>query len=605
MSKQKIETFAIVMRKYFNMRDILRTYAFLKPFLQKYRTAYLVLLLLLVVDLCLTIAFAWFFGAIIEAAVHGDFDRLKSLVLLGIFLVLSGMASGYFHIYFETVATNGVKKDLKNHLFNHMLRLPVNTASNQRSGELISHFNNDIHSIDGMIGSNLLDLIRLPMIYVTIFIYLFHLNASLSLLSLVIAPVAALGGVIFGLLLRRNSRLIFDLMANINSLLNETFQGFLVIRSFTMETLLFKKYVRQNRELYHLELENAKLQGGFYTGGKLVGSATFFVSLTLGAYFVSEGMMTIGVLLTFVNLVNHLVYPLTGLASQWAGFQRSVVASERILKVLEQPADSADLPSFVHTQTHLRPIEFRNVTFRYDENKRLFDHFNLQIPAGKVVALVGPSGAGKTTLFNLLQSLYKPQSGEIFVGRVSTKNLTLSELRSAIAHVPQETFLFGGTIRENLMVARPNITWDEMIQAAVSANIHDFIVSLPNGYDTEIGERGIKLSGGQKQRVVIARAILKDAPILLMDEATSALDNETEYHVKKALEQLMKGRTTLVIAHRLSTIQNADEIIVLDDGNIVQTGTHEALIRQDGLYRKLHETSFRQDETGSLSLVSR
>lgn len=605
MIAEKRQRVKSVLKQYFKMSDIQKTFTFLRPFISQHRKAYVILLFLLVIDLFLTIAFAWFFGHVTDAAIQSDFNQLKSFVILGIFLILLSISSALCNIYFETVATNGVKRDLKNHLFNHILRLPVGRLSDHHSGKLLSHFTNDIHSIDGVIGSNLIDFIRLPLVYVTIFIYLYHINGTLSLISLFIAPIATLAAVIFGLLLRRNSRLILSLMGNISSLLNETFHGFSVIRSFTMEKLLFKKYAKENQELYRLELENAKLQGWFYSGGQLASSVTFFVTLCLGAYFVSKDTMTVGSLLIFIQLINHLIYPLTGLASQWAGFQRSVVAVERILSVLEQPADSKELPSYVPSKTFLKSITIENMSFSYDENNRLFTDFNLQIPAGKVVALVGPSGAGKSTLLNLLQSFYQPQSGRILIDGVPTEELTLSELRSTIAHVPQETFLFAGTVRENLLMARPDITEIEIFQAAKAADIHDFVLALPNGYDTEIGEKGTKLSGGQKQRVAIARAILKDAPILLLDEATSALDSETEAHVKKACDQLMTNRTTLVIAHRLSTIQNADVIIVMNNGEIEQMGNHEELINREGLYRKLHNTSFTQERTGSLSLVSR
>ena len=225
----------------------------------------------------------------------------------------------------------------------------------------------------------------------------------------------------------------------------------------------------------------------------------------------------------------------------------------------------------------------------------MFDQFDLHIPAGKVIAFVGPSGAGKSTLFNLLQGFYQPQTGTIRINGMPIEELSFADLRSAIAHVPQETFLFGGTFRENLVMARPSVQEEEMIEACRSAYIHDFIQSMPDGYDTQIGERGVKLSGGQKQRLAIARAILKDAPILLLDEATSALDGETEYLVKRALDELMKNKTTLVIAHRLSTIQTADLIIVIDNGKIVQKGKHEDLILQKGLYQKLNGSVFIAD----------
>nr|WP_318505153.1 ABC transporter ATP-binding protein [Bacillus sp. T3] len=435
-------------------------------------------------------------------------------------------------------------------------------------------------------------MIRLPVIFIAVFIYLLQINWLLCLISILVAPVAVLGGVFFGVKLKKNGRMIHELVANINSLLAESFQGLQVIRSFTLEKSTFQHFTTKNKQYYKLELDNSKLQGWYYSGGYLINSVAFMINLCLGAYFVSKGNMTVGSLLTFTNLAGHLVYPMTGIAGQWAGFQRSVTALERLINLLERPTATKDLPCFTSTISNIKSIEFQAVNFSYDENKEVFADFNFRIPAGKIIAFVGPSGAGKTTLFNLLQGFYKPQSGKIVINGRCTAELSLEALRSAIAFVPQETFLFGGTIRANLLLARPDINEDELITAAIHANIHDFIMSLPDGYDTEIGERGILLSGGQKQRIAIARAILKDAPILLLDEATSALDSETEYKVKEALDRVMRNRTTLVIAHRLSTIQHADLIIVLDEGKIVQQGTHEQLMIVPGLYRNLHDKNF-------------
>ncbi|ENQ3106274.1 ABC transporter ATP-binding protein [Bacillus cereus] len=590
MIGRKNQAILDTMKQYFTMGDMKKTFSLLRPYIMKHRTAYMALLFLLFIDIFLTLAFAWLFGNILDAAIKSDFQRIKWLVPIACILTFISITSGFFDTYFESVATNGVKRDLKKQLFKHVLLLPSKDISNLRSGELLSHFTNDIHNINGVIGRSLIDLIRLPLIYVTVFIYLIYLNWKLSLLSVLVAPIAAISGLVFGLLLRRNSRLIHSLLGNINNLLNETFLGFSVIRSFTMETFLYKKFTKKNQQLYSLELENTKLGGWFNAGGQAVSSFTFLISLCLGAYFVSDGVMSVGSLLTFINLVDHLVYPLTGLASQWAGFQRSITAVERLLKILELPTESTTVATYSPAKPVVKSIEFQNITFSYNEKQKVLNHFNLQIHAGKVTAIVGLSGAGKTTLFNLLQGFYKPQSGCILIDDMAIESLSPSELRSSIAHVPQETFLFGGTIRENLLLARPgtSITEEEMIDAAKAANINEFILSLPNGYDTEIGERGIKLSGGQKQRIAIARALLKDAPILLLDEATSALDSQTEQQVQTALDRLMVNRTTLVIAHRLSTIQNADCIIVMDEGKIIQTGCHEELVEKDGLYRNLY-----------------
>ncbi|WHX41439.1 ABC transporter ATP-binding protein [Mesobacillus sp. AQ2] len=601
----KVKQLITIANQYFSMKDIRNTFSMLKPFFLRHWKAYSALLFLLLFDIFFTIAFAWFFGNITDAAIRSDFEELKRLIPIGIGLTVLNIISNFCDIYFETIASNGLKKDLKEHLFKHILSLPAGVASNLRSGDLLSYFTNDIHSIDGVTGSSLINLIRLPLTYIAVLIYLFQINWFLSMISILIAPIAIVAGAGFGLLLKRNGRKLHSLIAQINNTLSETFQGFQVIRSFTLEKKVFEKFTRENDDYFKLELENAKLQGWYYSGGYLISSVVFLTCLSLGAYFVYQKEMSIGSLLTFTNLVGYLVYPLTGLAGQWAGFQRSITAIERIIELVEKPVASLELPTNLPVKHSMKSIEFKNITFSYDENKMIFSNLSMQIPTGKMTALVGPSGAGKTTLFNLLQGFYQPQAGRILIDGISTEEMTLSELRSSIAHVPQETFLFAGTIRENLSLVREGILEEEMIEAAKQACIHDFIMGLPQGYDSEIGERGIKLSGGQKQRIAIARAILKDAPILLLDEATSALDSHTESEVKQALEHLMRGKTTIVIAHRLSTIQNADQIIVLDEGEVVQMGIHEELISENGLYRKLNSSVLKPKKSEHLYLISK
>ncbi|WP_152534740.1 ABC transporter ATP-binding protein [Bacillus cihuensis] len=436
----------------------------------------------------------------------------------------------------------------------------------------------------------------LPIIYIAVFIYLYQINPIICFASLIVAPLAIGFGVFFGLLLRRNNRRIYTLFGKINTILNESFSGLTVIRSYTLEKLTFNKLLKKNDELYRLEIANSKLRAWFFTAGELLCSFYFLFSLCLGAYFVFTGEMTVGSLLIYVNLVNYLVNPLTGLAAMWASFQRSATAVERLSTVLDLEPESYGLPSYNKAINTVSSIRFQNVTFGYEYNQIIFDRFQLEIPVEKVVALVGPSGAGKSTLFNLLQGFHKPSEGDVFINNRSTADYSLEELRSAVAYVPQETFLFTGTIRENLQIARPNVTEMEIIQACSQAFLHDYIMSLPEGYDTKIGERGIRLSGGQKQRLAIARAVLKNAPILLLDEATSALDSETELYVQKALQELMKNRTTIIIAHRLSTIQNADVIIAIENGKIVQMGSHEELLQNKGLYEKLYNIQYGREK---------
>ncbi|MBD8071115.1 ABC transporter ATP-binding protein [Bacillus sp. PS06] len=591
-------------KEYFTLKEFHKAYALLKPYVARHRKAYIGLLIFLLIEISLTLSFAWFMGKITDAAVLSDFNRLKWLVPLGILLTVTSILTTYFGNYFETTASSTIIRDLKIDLYNHILRLPAKKTSAHHSGELLSHFTNDIHNVGGLLGSSLINFIRLPLLSVAAFIYLLNISWQLSLLSIIVVPLAVGAGVYFGLLLRRNSRKAHKLMSEMNTLLNESFQGLNVIRSFTMEKYFHRKFIKQNQEMYSLQLHNTKLSGLFYSGSQAISSVAFLISLCLGAYYVSIQQITVGSLLSFMNLINHLIYPLTGIAGLWASLQHSITAIERLSKVLEYSTDSKELSSPLTPIPIKESIQFDQVTFGYEDNKNIFNKLNITLPARKMIALVGHSGAGKTTIFNLLLNLYKPNSGKILIDGISIEQYSLSELRSMIAHVPQESFLFDGTIRENLVLSRPSINEEEMFKAAIHAEIHDFILTLPKGYDTEVGERGVKLSGGQKQRIAIARALLKNAPLLLLDEATSSLDSETESYVKTAIDQLMKNRTTIVIAHRLSTIQNADIIIVLNKGKVVQTGCHDVLVKQNGLYKDLYHSSFQHNNQFPVKAVS-
>ncbi|WP_338789134.1 ABC transporter ATP-binding protein [Metabacillus sp. FJAT-53654] len=588
--------------KEFNLKGIQKTFQLLGPYILKSWKSYSGLIVILFVEIFLTIGFAWFFGTITDAAVQGQFNKLKSLIPIILSLITISLFVTYFNTYLQSYVTSKIKRDLKEHVLKQILLLPTEKRSKIRSGDLLTHFTNDINCIDGVIGSNLIYLIQLPLISMAVFFYMLQINWQLSVLSLLIIPIAIVVGGVFGILIRNNSRTIYNKIGDINSNLSETFQGLSVIRSFLLEGFFAKIFASQNHEFFHLEMKNAKLRGTFYVAGGAISSIAYIISLCLGAFFVSTGQITVGSLLTFVTLMQHLINPLTGLAGLWGSFQSSASAVERISKVLDVEPEVIDFPTYTKNSSQPKSIKFKNVTFSYDPETEILKQINLDIPTGKIVAFVGPSGAGKTTLFNLIQGLYQPQSGQVLLNGMLINELSPSTLRSSFSYVAQETFLFSGTIKDNLLLARPDITELEMINATIHANIHEFILTLPDQYDTEIGERGVRLSGGQKQRLSIARAILKDAPILLLDEATSALDSESEFQVKIALDRLMKNRTTLVIAHRLSTIQHADLIFVMDEGRIVQQGNHQELMSQDGLYRKLTQTQFLNNQSKNLHL---
>ncbi|WP_191565596.1 ABC transporter ATP-binding protein [Metabacillus idriensis] len=594
----------ITFKNMFLIEDIQRTYTLLGPYLLKYKKSYACLFLIMFAQISLTIGFAWFFGTITDAAVQNEAEKLKWLVPIGISLIGVSLAASYFYTYLESKTINTVKLELKELLLKHILLLPVKKTSSMRTGDLMTHFTNDVNCIEGVIGSNLLYLIQLPLTFTAVSIYMFMINWQLASIGFTVIPLAIVIGAVFGILLRNNSRKMFTQISDIISTLNEIFQGLSVIRSFLLEKEMSLKQNTQNQELFELEMKNTKLRGFFYIGGEAITSITYITGLCLGAYFVSKSMITVGSLLTFVTLMQHLISPLTGLAGIWGSFQSSASAVERLSSILNETTEVENLPEYVSAKSIKGSLQLKNVHFSYGQQKKAIENFTIDIPNGKTVAIVGPSGAGKSTLFHLIQGFYQPDSGMIMLDHNPAELLPPSVVRSSFAFVAQETFLFSGTIKDNLLLARQSISNSELVTAAKQANIHDFIMTLPNQYDTQVGERGVRLSGGQKQRLSIARAILKNAPILLLDEATSALDSESEQFVKDALAAI-KNKTTLIIAHRLSTIQHADLIVVMDEGKIVQMGRHEELITQDGLYRKLSHLQFKAKENlPSLQAIS-
>ncbi|MCO7124226.1 ABC transporter ATP-binding protein/permease [Sporolactobacillus shoreicorticis] len=561
------------------------------PLIKKHWKAYSGLTIIMLINLMLTLLIAAFFGRVMNAAVNSRLAELTQLIPWGSGLLLVSITANYCNSCLQSAAVYGIERDLKKMLYQHILYLRAQCLTSLRSGDLLSRFSNDINKIENMLGSRLVDLVRMPLIYITVFIYLLHINITLALVSWLVAPIAVTASSVFGFLIRRNSRMLNEVTGDNSQLINETLQGFFVIRSFVMEHLMLQRNTKQNDRIYHLQMKNAKLSGLYYVGGEIAGSLTLFVTLCLGAYFISNGSMSVGALVTFITLIGHMVYPLTGAAGNWVNFQRAAASAERIQEILDEPLEREQSrwqvqSPFVHMPIY--SLEFRDLTFGYDAGKPVLQHFNLKVPADKKTAIVGLSGAGKTTLFSLLLRLYEPQEGMILINGLPIQSFSLKQLRTLIAHVPQETFLFNGTVRENLLLGS-RASESEMICAARAATIDPFIRSLPEGYDTVIGERGMSLSGGQKQRIAIARALIKNAPLLLLDEATSALDNKTEAQVKVSLDRLMEKRTTLVIAHRLTTIQNADHIVVMEKGRIVQEGTHHYLMMESGLYRRLQQ----------------
>jgi ATP-binding cassette, subfamily B, bacterial len=636
-------------RRFLELGEMKRPIALLWRFIKPSKWLYIQLIVYMLGGIGMTVIFTWFLQQLTDAALSGNVGKITELLLQGILVVIINSMLTYLSSYIGTAAVQQVKRDMKNTIFGHMVRLEARYYNRHHSGEFVSRLTNDINNLDGAIGGNLVQMIRLPLMALASLLYMLTINWRLSVICLMLVPVAAVAGSMFGKLLRRNTRLIQEYLSRMQGFLHETFSASPIIRSFTLAGLMTRQYEKHNAHLMGLEMKQARIRGMFQVGSAAVGSATFFLSMGLGAYFVAERTMSVGNLVAFNNLMHQMVAPLSGLAGLWGGFQRSLSSAERIVHVLEekaepgfpeedeQPADSSStagsspLPATPTSRTaagsppfnsppaersdgmlweeepaaelvgedlsggpYPPEIVLRDVSFTYEDGAPVLEQLNLTVPAGKVVALVGHSGAGKSTLLSLLQGFYKPDQGELLLDGMPMGRIPLGTLRRSIAYVPQETFLFSGTIRENIGYGRLGASQEEIMQAAKAANALDFINRLPEGFDTQVGERGARLSGGQRQRIAIARAILKDAPVLLLDEATSALDTETEHLVQEALARLMHRRTTIVIAHRLSTIQNADLIAVMDHGKVVETGSHWDLLRRKGHYFKLYQMQFKE-----------
>lgn len=565
------------------------------PYVLPYWKVYTILFLFIFVNLFITFLMAWFLQHITDAAIHKDLALLKSLFILGFFILIFVSSMSFINSCVESLAINKVRRDLKAALFDKTLRLRPEKFMAYHSGELLSRLTNDINGAAGLIGNNLLNVIRLPLSFIAVFFYLASINWTLSLVTLSVAPLVLVSGLCFGLLTRNNSKLYQENLAKINSFLNDVTAGYSVIRTFSLERIMFSKYQAYIDEQLALELKEAKLSGGMGAGSSTAGLIAYFLNLGMGAYMVANGTLSVGSLLAFISLIGYLVYPFTGLAGSWISFQRSVAAFERVWEVLGSSPEVKHMPEPIRSPSPSLSVELRNVSFSYDGQTEVIQNVSLTIPSGKVIAIVGPSGAGKSTLLKLLLGLYRPSSGEILFNQQPLHHYPPSLSRSFMAYVPQESYLFAGTIRQNLLHGYPDSSEMELIKAAKEANIHDFIQSLPEKYESPIGERGVRLSGGQKQRISIARAILKNAPLLLLDEATSSLDNENELAVQESLDKLMKNRTTIVIAHRLSTIQHADWIVVMDKGKVVAQGKHPMLLSQDNPYSRMYRLQFRDN----------
>ncbi|MBQ1483397.1 MAG: ABC transporter ATP-binding protein [Erysipelotrichaceae bacterium] len=538
---------------------------------------------------------------IIDEAILGkDLTLLVQLILLAIVTLAVSNAVGVLESYINSWVSQRIVYDMKNEMFSHLQRMPHSFFTSEKQGDIITRMNSDISGVATVISSILTNIISNVCTVITTIVALFRIDAKLSLIGILVIPLLVLPTKSAG---KNRWQLLSESRAKtdeLNDVINESLSvsGSLLIKLFTQEDTIDKKFDDINKEVIALSVKESRAGSWFRVVMGIFTNLGPLLIYLAGGYLIiamNDTAITVGTITATVNMINRLYRPVESLLNVSVDLTRSMALFTRIFSYLDmEPAVKNGKVTIKPDLSQRSDIEYKDVEFYYSQDVPLIKDLSFSVPSGKMYAIVGPSGSGKSTVVNLLPRLYDVISGSVKINGFDVRDFDLKYLRSNIGMVTQEAYMFNGTIKENLLFAKADATMEEIENACKIANIHDFIVSQPDGYDTQVGNRGLKLSGGEKQRLSIARVILKDPKILILDEATSALDSISESSIQAALDVLMKGRTSIVIAHRLSTILQADSILVISGGKIVEQGDHEELIAMNGVYKQLYETQFRK-----------
>ena len=557
---------------------------------------------LLVLDMlaALTVALLGIVYPVITRNMLNDFipnEKYQLIVIFGSLLLLIyvlRMLLNFFIQYKGHIMGVRIQAQMRSDMFNHLETLPYRFYDDHETGKIMSRMTNDLMDISELAHHGPENILISSISIIAAFVYLSTIHIWLTLIIFACVPFL----LVVTFILRKRMRAAFlesrTSIAQINASLESSISGIRVTKAFNNADLETDKFEDGNHAFVKARTKAYKAMGQFHSANSFIVDVFNVIVLIAGGIFLYKGQIQMGDYTAFIVSVNLFISPVMTLINFMEQFQNGATGFERFLEIMDTPPEQ-DKEGAVDAGVLKGHITFKDVTYSYGDERDVLKNISLDIPVGKTFALVGPSGGGKTTICHLIPHFYNVEKGEILLDGQEIHDLTTASIRRNIGIVQQDIYLFNASMKDNILYGRPSATDEEVVEAAKRANIHDYIMTLPNGYDTQIGERGVKLSGGQKQRLSIARVFLKNPPILILDEATSALDNTTEILIQQSLDELCKGRTTLVVAHRLSTIKNADEIAVIAGGEIIEQGNHEALLEQGGAYAKLYRQQFRQN----------
>ncbi len=548
----------------------------------------------------LTVAMIGIFYPIITRNMLNDFipeKKYKMIIIFGSLLLVLYVIRAlldYFIQYQGHIIGVKMQASMRSDMFNHLEKLPYKYYDENETGKIMSRMTNDLWEVSELAHHGPENLLISTISIITSFIYLFTINKWLTLIIFACVPFL----ILISWSLRKRMRNAFmesrQSVAEINGALESSISGIRVTKAFTNADVESEKFEKGNVSFVEARKKSYKAMGLFHSSTTFVTNVFNVIVLIAGGLFLYNGSILLGDYTAFIISVNLFLGPVNTLIGFMEQYQNGVTGFKRFLEVMDAKPE-IDAEDAVEIEKVEGDISFKNVTYGYEGDSDVLHDLTLDIQKGEIFALVGPSGGGKTTICHLIPHFYNVEKGEIFIDGKEIHDITMNSLRKNIGIVQQDVYLFNASIKDNILYGRPDASFDEVVEAAKRANIHEYVLSLENGYDTVIGERGVKLSGGQKQRLSIARVFLKNPPILILDEATSALDNTTEILIQRSLDELCKGRTTIVVAHRLSTVKNADKIAVVSDGQITELGKHDELVALNGTYANLYKLQFRDD----------